>query len=192
MIILRLPDKTSPCFIIPKQENREGLGNFVLLRKGGNNQLILGIGTDIVEISRVTEAFQRTKRLAERLFTPAEREYCLGRRDSSQHFAARFAAKEAIAKAVGRSLRWQEVEIRNDRQGRPQVVLTGHAKQMLGNCRIMVSLSHSGQYAAAFAVIVGEHGSASLTINGSASFGSAPRPRRGGQDRSVTTEGGKK
>jgi len=120
--------------------------------------LILGIGTDIVEISRVAEALGRTKRLAERLFTPAEREYCLQRRDSSQHFAVRFAAKEAIAKAVGRSLRWQEVEIRNDRRGKPQVVLTGHAREILSNSQILISLSHSGQYAVAFAVVVGEQG----------------------------------
>ena len=132
--------------------------------------MILGIGTDIIEISRLSESLGRSKRLVERLFTPAEREYCLQRRESGQHFAVRFAAKEAIAKAVGRSLRWQEVEIRNDRNGRPQAVLTGHARQILSDCRILISLSHSGQYAVALAVVIDAHGSTQLTMRDSISL----------------------
>jgi holo-[acyl-carrier protein] synthase len=122
--------------------------------------LDFGVGIDIVEIARVGEALTRTPRLAARLFTPAEREYCGARHHSAQHFAARFAAKEAIAKAFGRPLRWQEVEITNDGLGKPEAVFAGNACAALAGRRVLISLSHSGDYATAVAMIVPATGDA--------------------------------
>jgi holo-[acyl-carrier protein] synthase len=122
--------------------------------------LDFGVGIDIVDIARVGEALTRTPRLVSRLFTAAEREYCGARHHRHQHFAARFAAKEAIAKAIGRPLRWQEVEITNDELGKPEAVFSGRARAALAGRRVLISLSHSGDYATAVAMIVPATGDA--------------------------------
>lgn len=95
------------------------------------------------------EALRRRPRLAERLFTGGERAYCDGRSDSAPHYAARFAAKEAVAKALGRWLRWQEVEVTLNQVGRPSILLSGEAAEIARGGRLLVSLSHSRDYAVA-------------------------------------------
>ena len=102
------------------------------------------------------EALRRRPRFAERLFTAAERAYCELKADPAPRYAARFAAKEAVAKALGRWLRWQEVEITVESSGRPSVSLSGEAAdlaQIAGGGRLLVSLSHSRDYAVACVVL---------------------------------------
>ena len=123
--------------------------------------MVFGIGTDIVDISRF-ERFLREGNtpLIERLFTPAERAYCSERRHSAQHFALRFAAKEAFVKALGTGLRgglsWQQMEVANDSLGKPELRLSGRAAELFatqGLSRILLSLSHDGNSAIAVVVV---------------------------------------
>ena len=111
------------------------------------------IGTDIMQISRMGRALKRRPGLRERLFTPEERRYCETRANAAQHYAARFAAKEAVAKALGRSLAWREVEILRD-SGAPHPILHGRAKAIAAGGRLQISLSHSGDYAIACALFI--------------------------------------
>lgn len=97
----------------------------------------------------------RRPRLCERLFTAAERSYCEARADSAQHYAARFAAKEAVAKALGKSFPWREVEIGRGARGAPEVVFHGGAKAVAAGGMVQVSISHSGEYAMACALFEG-------------------------------------
>ena len=95
--------------------------------------------------------------MLDRLFTEAERAYCNGRADPAPHYAVRFAAKEAVAKTLGRWLRWQEVEVVNDARGRPSISLSGEAAELARvseGGRILVSLSHSRDYAVAATLLV--------------------------------------
>jgi holo-[acyl-carrier protein] synthase len=116
---------------------------------------IVGVGVDVVEIDRFATALARRPRLAERCFTPAEVAYCLSRRFPAQHFAARFAAKEAVGKALGIGMtRWREVEVVRGR-GAPTIALHGRYAQrgeQLGVARIQISLTHGRDSAIAFAV----------------------------------------
>jgi holo-[acyl-carrier protein] synthase len=111
------------------------------------------IGTDIEQISRVAEALARTPRLTEKLFTPAERAYCEGKGRPAQHFAARFCAKEAFAKAMGVSLSWQDVEILREDDSAPELHTTGEAARLLAGRAVRLSLSHAGDYAIAMVLI---------------------------------------
>jgi holo-[acyl-carrier-protein] synthase len=113
-----------------------------------------GIGVDIIEIARIRQALAKNPRFAQRHFTAWEREFCQSRRDRARPFAARFAAKEAVAKALGHSLSWLEVEVRNDPRGKPVIVLYGRAKELAAGRRLLVSLSHSLHYAVACALLV--------------------------------------
>ncbi len=115
---------------------------------------ILGIGTDIIEIQRIAESVERTKGFAERVFTESELRYCRGKRSCAAHLAGRFAAKEAVAKAIGQSLSWQDVEILKSDNGKPSVRLMGKAKLLASGCGVMVSISHSRYYATATAILV--------------------------------------
>lgn len=119
--------------------------------------MIHGIGTDIIEIKRIEKAIERHgQRFLDRLFTPNEQTYCRRYRDASRHFAGRFAAKEAVAKALGTGFReelgWSDFEIVNDAQGKPHVVLNPRLKESLAGIEILVSISHSHDYATAFAL----------------------------------------
>jgi holo-[acyl-carrier protein] synthase len=114
-----------------------------------------GVGIDLLEIERMEQALARRPRLAERLFTDAEREYAVTRARPGQHLAARFCAKEAVAKALG-------LEVWNPRDvevvatgGAPDVRLSGHAAARaveLGIVRVRVSLTHTRGMAGAVAV----------------------------------------
>ena len=114
--------------------------------------MLAGLGMDIIEIARVRRALAQQPRLVEKLFTPAERAYCDRCRDPAPHYAARFCAKEALVKAVGRHLRWQEVEVVRAPSGRPSLRLTGDSAEWAGVTRgvsFLLSLSHSRDAAVA-------------------------------------------
>lgn len=115
---------------------------------------ILGIGTDIIEIERIARAMEHNPRFGTRIFTAAELDYCVNRKSRYSHLAARFAAKEAVAKAIGRSFSWQDVEILRESNGKPDVKLSGEAENVARGCRVMLSMSHSTNYATATAILV--------------------------------------
>jgi holo-[acyl-carrier protein] synthase len=115
------------------------------------------VGTDLIEIERIRRALQRYPAFRERCFTEAERAYCDSRPNPPQHYAARFAGKEAIGKALGfgvaRAFAWQEVEIAG--RPKPGVVLSGRLKawaEQIGASAIDLSMSHSRELATAVAV----------------------------------------
>jgi holo-[acyl-carrier protein] synthase len=120
--------------------------------------VIVGVGVDVVEIDRFAAALARRPRLAERCFTEAEARYCLAKPFPPQHFAARFAAKEAVGKALGRGMtRWREVEVVRGR-GAPTVALHAHYAEWAarrGVDRVHLTLTHSRGLAVAVAVAEG-------------------------------------
>lgn len=127
----------------------------------GDWHMIIGIGIDIVEISRIAAAIKRTA-FIDRVFTPAEQSYCESRGvQRAASYAARFAAKEAVLKALGTGLRggtWQDMEITNDNLGRPLVQMTGYYQSLAGELgvqEIYLSVTHARDYAAAQVVLWG-------------------------------------
>ena len=117
--------------------------------------MITGIGTDIVEISRLAKAIENTRFLS-RYFTPAENEYFLLKNKNPQSIAASFAAKEAFSKALGTGFRGfslKDVAILRDNVGKPYINVYNKAKDLTAGGTIHLSLSHSQEYATAFVVI---------------------------------------
>ena len=119
------------------------------------------VGVDLVEVGRVARLVRRYSTAADRLFTDRERAYCQGRRRSDEHMAARFAAKEAVFKAFGRGtregMRWRDVEVVNERSGRPTVRLAGDAAawaERRGLAELELSLAHTSELAVAQVVAV--------------------------------------
>jgi len=113
---------------------------------------ISGTGIDIIEISRIKEMMERDNRLRDRVFTGNEIRYCEKKRKKYHHYAVRFAAKEAVWKALGRGgVGLKNIEIRNDLNGKPEVYIRG---KRVYSPRILVSLSHSRDYAVAQAVVI--------------------------------------
>ena len=124
---------------------------------------ILGIGVDLVEVPRVQRALARWgERFVARIFTESERLRAGEGPNRVLRLAARFAAKEAVMKALGtgrKGVSWREIEVTNDPAGRPRVRLWGRAARVARKKRIRevhVSLTHGHEYAAAFAVAEGE------------------------------------
>jgi holo-[acyl-carrier protein] synthase len=123
--------------------------------------MVIGVGTDIIEIARVGQSIDRFgARFLQRVFTPREIAYCQSKRNAAESFAARFAAKEAGAKALGtgisRGVSWLELEVNREPSGRPTLVLTGRAAQhahRLGIARASLSLTHSRDIALAVVVM---------------------------------------
>jgi holo-[acyl-carrier protein] synthase len=112
-----------------------------------------GIGIDLLEIERLERALRRHPRLAERVFTAAEREYAAARARPGRHLAARFAAKEAVVKALGlRGFGLREIEVVAGEP--PSVRLSGRAAEAASGDRVEISLTHSRDMAAAVAVAV--------------------------------------
>lgn len=119
--------------------------------------MIVGIGVDVVEIERFQTTSLRTKGFAERLLTETERHHADGTPRSDQSLAARFAAKEALAKALGApaGLAWHDCEVRIDTAGRPHFDLRGSvlaASEALGITHWHLSLTHDGGVAIAYAI----------------------------------------
>ena len=117
---------------------------------------VVGVGVDVVEIDRFAESLRKRPRLAERCFTEAEQAYCSRKPFPPQHYAARFAAKEAVGKALGIGMtRWREVEVVRGR-GAPTIALHGKYAQRardLGVEAVHVSLTHGRDSAMAFAIV---------------------------------------
>jgi holo-[acyl-carrier protein] synthase len=121
---------------------------------GAPGGLPFKVGIDLLEIERLERALERTPRLAERLFTPAEREYAASRGRPGQHLAARFCAKESVAKALGLpAWNFRDVEVVNT-DGPPEVRLHGAAATQASalGVRVSVSITHSRRDAAAVAI----------------------------------------
>lgn len=124
---------------------------------------IVGTGIDLVGIERFRRALERHgDRFLERVFTPRERDECASRADPARHLAARFAAKEAVFKALGtgwgRGVGWRDAEVISDDRGRPVCTLSGAAQvhlEDLGGHAVLVSITHEGDLAVAQAVAVG-------------------------------------
>jgi holo-[acyl-carrier protein] synthase len=120
--------------------------------------LIHGVGTDIIEIKRIEEAFEKFGHaFFERLFTENECAYCNKYADPIPHFAGRFAAKEAIVKALGTGfsgdVQWQEIEILNNETGKPYVTLMEGLAKHFPQLTLHLSISHCKSYATALCVI---------------------------------------
>ncbi|MGH9972122.1 MAG: holo-ACP synthase [Pyrinomonadaceae bacterium] len=123
--------------------------------------MIISIGVDIIEIRRVREALLRTPRFAERVFTAAERSYCERKGAvAAQHYAVRFAAKEAALKALRTGWRggigWQDVEISSRDGGAPYLIFHGHVQQLFeksGATVAHLSLSHTSEHAIAEVIL---------------------------------------
>jgi holo-[acyl-carrier protein] synthase len=111
-----------------------------------------GIGIDLLEIDRMERALERHPRLARRLFTEAELDYAAARARPGRHLAARFAAKEAVVKALGLSGRFGLREIEVVAGEPPAVRLSGRAAEVAGGREVSVSLTHSRDSAAAVAI----------------------------------------
>jgi holo-[acyl-carrier protein] synthase len=123
--------------------------------------VIISIGIDIIEVARIREVLLRTPRFVERVYTRTEREYCDSRGAvSAQHYAARFAAKEAALKALQTGWRggisWQDVEILARQSGAPYLVFTGQVLEVFekfGATQTHLSMSHTSQHAIAQVVL---------------------------------------
>jgi holo-[acyl-carrier protein] synthase len=126
----------------------------------GHTLLIFGIGTDLIEVQRVKEKLRRTRGLKARIFTEKEITYCSAKRDPSQNYAARFAAKEAFLKAMGTGwadgYEFSDIEIINNAKGRPELAIHGKVRRFCrthGITGMQVSLSHVKDYAKAVVVL---------------------------------------
>lgn len=122
--------------------------------------MILGIGIDVVEVPRMEQILDRPgSRFRDRVFTASEIEYCELQGSRSASYAARFAAKEAVMKAIGKGwfdgIRWTDIEVQRGQNGKPEISLAGLAFEEfrnLGGARIHLSLTHSGNIAAAHVI----------------------------------------
>ncbi|MCM8783542.1 MAG: holo-ACP synthase [Candidatus Omnitrophica bacterium] len=116
-------------------------------------------GIDLIETERIRKALNRWgDKFLERVFTSRERDYVRNKKFYYENLAARFAAKEAVFKALGNSkINWQDIEILNNGKGKPRVFLSKKAKGLIGKEKIQqikVSLTHTKNYAIAQAVVV--------------------------------------
>lgn len=123
--------------------------------------MILGLGNDIMDVARIKRQLRDDgEAFKHEIFTPAEIEYCDSKRYPERHYAARFAAKEALSKALGSGIAdgiaWTEIEIVNDPDGRPRMRLDGKARAAVDKlrvARVLVSLSHTSQWALASVIL---------------------------------------
>lgn len=119
--------------------------------------MVHGIGNDIIEVSRIEANLKKYgQKFLDRIYTLEEQTYCLRHRDAARHFAGRFAAKEAIIKAIGTGFRdglgWLDIEISNDTHGKPVVNLSSKLSEQFDSPRILITISHCREYATAFAL----------------------------------------
>lgn len=123
---------------------------------------LYGIGIDVVEVDRIHSSLDEFgDHFLNRIFTEGERAYCESQKNRELNYAARFAAKEAISKAlgtgIGKTVGWKDMEIRRKETGEPMVILHGRAKEFAeveGISEVKISLTHAKHYAAANAVIL--------------------------------------
>lgn len=117
------------------------------------------VGIDLVEVERIRRVVERRgDRFIKKVFTDQEWAYCRRKKNCCLSLAARFAAKEAVFKALGtgwgEGVKWRDVEVVNDGRGKPEIVLYGRAKELVGGRAVLVSLTHTREYAAAAAVLL--------------------------------------
>ncbi|MCG6154770.1 holo-ACP synthase [Rubinisphaera margarita] len=125
---------------------------------------ILGLGTDIVEISRIASMIDRhADHFLDRTFSKSEIEYCSTKKNATQHYAGRWAAKEAVMKSFGtgfvKGIHWTEIEVISQPSGRPDVRLSGDTERFAADCgiaKILLSISHGKEYATATAIACSE------------------------------------
>lgn len=121
--------------------------------------MIFGIGTDIVETSRIQSAIEKYgKRFLDRIYTKLEQEYCDSFNDTKfVHYAARFAAKESFSKAIGTGItngfKLNEVSVRNESNGKPIIVLEGELLKKYGHLKCHISLSHTDNNSLAYILL---------------------------------------
>jgi len=123
--------------------------------------MIISIGIDIIEVRRVHETIARTPRFVERVFTDAERAYCESRgAAAAQHYAARFAAKEAALKALqtgwSGGISWQDVEVSAKDSGAPLILFNGRARELFaasGATAAHLSIAHTNEHAIAEVIL---------------------------------------
>jgi len=121
--------------------------------------MVLGLGIDIIEIARIKKSIEKYgERFLNKVFTKEEIKYCNNKFNKYQHYAARFAAKEAVYKALTsgwkEGLRWKDIEIQNDPTGMPLVNPTGRLQSFLSdNTQLRISISHSENYVTSVAII---------------------------------------
>lgn len=128
--------------------------------------MIVGTGVDIAETERIEEGLARYgDRFRDRIYTPEEIAYCERFKNKAEHYAARFAAKEAAFKALGtgwqNGIRWVDIEVKRQPSGKPELVLRGRAEaaaRELGVRRMAVSLSHVDRYAIAHVIFESDDG----------------------------------
>jgi holo-[acyl-carrier protein] synthase len=113
--------------------------------------MITGIGIDIIEVERIRNSVEKNPRFLQRIFAPQEIIYCQGKKNKFQHLAARFASKEAFFKALGRRIKWTDVELVNLSSGKPQLKIK--AKERFPFQQVHVSVSHLVDYAAAVVIL---------------------------------------
>ncbi|MCP4632986.1 MAG: holo-[acyl-carrier-protein] synthase [candidate division Zixibacteria bacterium] len=123
--------------------------------------MITAIGIDLIEIDRIKDVIDKWgDRFLHRVFTPWEINYCMEKTFPEYSFAARFAVKEAVMKAIGsglaHGLRWTSIEVVNNAEGKPFVRLGERARDLVGSGKILISMTHTHNYAAAQAVLVDE------------------------------------
>ena len=124
---------------------------------------IIGIGTDIIECLRIAQMIERHGEMfITRVYSDYEIQYCQARKNATQHFAGRWAAKESILKALGtgwqKGISWRDLEVRNDAAGKPIVALRGGARDACaaqGIAEIQISISHCRSHAVAYAIAMG-------------------------------------
>ena len=119
---------------------------------------LVGIGVDVVDVKRMKIVLDsRGTPLIRKLFTDTEIAYCSAKANPHEHYAARFAAKEAISKAMqtgwSGKFRWKDVEVINNPSGAPKVILHDTIAEQLAHCRVHISLSHTENTVVAFAII---------------------------------------
>jgi len=124
----------------------------------------LGIGTDIIECLRIAQMIERHGEVfINRVYTPHEIQYCSTRKAATQHYAGRWAAKEAVLKALGtgwvKGISWRDIEVQSTESGKPTIHLSGgalQASERRGIHKMLISISHCRSHATAFALAVGD------------------------------------
>jgi len=125
---------------------------------------VIGIGTDIIEVARIGEMIEKHDEIfLRRVYTPTEIEYCGGRKAAMQHYAGRWAAKEAGLKALGtgwaKGIQWTDLEVINLMGGKPELKIHGAAATLadeMGIREMQVSISHCRSFAVAYVIALGE------------------------------------
>lgn len=137
--------------------------NLAEIGDGAGDGQVIGIGTDIIEVERIASLLERHEdSFLERVFTAEETRYCSQHKASSQHFAGRWAAKEAALKALGtgwaKGIQWTDIEVTNLASGAPQIELHGAARDYAaekGIRQMKISISHCKSFAVACVIAIG-------------------------------------